>query len=128
MRASKLCNQRGCAELVRDGGAYCSVHLPIDGRPAYSTSTRTKPAQWNTVKNATLARARGRCYICGKRATEVDHWLPQAWGGDERRSNLRAMCAFHHRAKTQDESRIGQQIKAHPEDRKKLVSAFMNSW
>jgi 5-methylcytosine-specific restriction protein A len=34
---------------------------------------------------------------CGLRATEVDHIKPKAHGGTDDRSNLRSLCAAHHR-------------------------------
>jgi hypothetical protein len=42
---------------------------------------------------------------CGVRATEVDHIVPKAFGGTDHASNLRSLCAAHHRLKTATQDR-----------------------
>ena len=43
-----------------------------------------------------LRRDRGRCRKCGRKATEVHHVKPLHEGGDNRMSNLVALCRACH--------------------------------
>jgi 5-methylcytosine-specific restriction endonuclease McrA len=72
---------------------------------------------------------RALCVTSGHRATVVDHLLPEAWGGSDQIVNLRAMCGRCHRAKTQDESRLGRQMAAMSgEARMANMTRFLEVW
>jgi 5-methylcytosine-specific restriction endonuclease McrA len=49
--------------------------------------------------------------VCGARATDVDHIVALALGGDRwARGNLQALCSEHHKTKTQqDAQRVREQ-------------------
>jgi 5-methylcytosine-specific restriction endonuclease McrA len=128
-RASKLCNFQGCAELIPlSKVAYCPAHLPVLEH-GWDTSTRKKPPNWMQIRNAVLRGSRYRCGICGNRASIVDHVRPQAWGGDEKPSNLWVLCGKHHRIKTNMESRLGRDMaKIPPGERENLIHEFVEEW
>lgn len=65
------------------------------------------PPGWATIRKRVLARDGHRCtatlrngHRCHDRATDVDHINP---GDDHSDSNLRALCAWHHRRKSSSE-------------------------
>jgi 5-methylcytosine-specific restriction endonuclease McrA len=74
---------------------------PCEHWPSVDELDQGKPEAWRETRRSILSRARYRCVLCGQDAIVVDHLFPQAWGGDESRSNLRAMRPRCHRAKTQ---------------------------
>ena len=78
-------------------------------RAPWSTSTRSVPGSWKTMRMRVLRRDRFRCYICGKPgADEVDHIVPLAAGGTHHYGNLAAIHAEPcHRQKTEREKRAG---------------------
>jgi 5-methylcytosine-specific restriction endonuclease McrA len=58
-----------------------------------TTRERGYSGAWPRVRRAILLRDRYRCWVCGGRATQVDHVVPISAGGprlDPR--NLRAIC------------------------------------
>lgn len=60
-----------------------------------------------TERRAVLRRDRFKCYLCGDRATEVDHIIPQAEGGPHSPENAASICGPCHKAKTRDEALRG---------------------
>jgi len=58
-----------------------------------------KGAAWRRARGAVLAEE-PRCRNCTRPATQVDHIVPVDLGGTDERSNLQALCTYHHRAKT----------------------------
>ncbi|KOG26808.1 HNH endonuclease [Streptomyces viridochromogenes] len=100
--------------------------------PNWSSSDRRErlPADWPKIRLRVLRRDGHRCTArdqygerCEELATDVDHIVP---GDDHRETNLRALCGFHHQAKSSREGalalaaqrrRIGKRFKrteAHP--------------
>ncbi|MFB7672935.1 HNH endonuclease [Kitasatospora purpeofusca] len=69
---------------------------------AWSSSSRRGrlPKDWQAIRLRILARDRHACYVCGRRATEVDHVRR---GDDHADSNLRAICQGCHRLKSSRE-------------------------
>ena len=130
MRAAKICNRAGCPDLVPSESetAYCPLHQP-PSESGWASSGRVKPGNWRVTRAQVMRRDRYRCVICGKRASVVDHHLPQAWGGHEGLTNLRAMCLRDHRAKTGEESRLGRQMKMLSKaESNELILAFLQTW
>lgn len=48
--------------------------------------------QWRRLRQLILERDHFICYMCGKKATEVDHIKPGAAGGTNDPNNLAAAC------------------------------------
>lgn len=55
--------------------------------------------EWKRIRQLVLIRDRYRCYVCGGRATTVDHLVARVHGGTHALSNLAACCAPHNYAK-----------------------------
>lgn len=76
---------------------------------AWSTSNRRQrlPKDWPTIRARVIADAHGHCQAtthapdCNGHATDVDHITP---GDNHQLSNLQALSAACHRAKTAHES------------------------
>lgn len=75
---------------------------------------RTRPSGWTTTRNRILKRDAYRCYLCGTQATEVDHVINAASGGSHDDSNLAAICATCHEAKTKREAAAARQPRRRP--------------
>lgn len=101
-RASTVCAEPGCPTIT-ETGSHCAAHTP----PAWSGSTRRRrlPKNWERTRARILRRGNHRCYICGGRATEVDHINP---GDDHSEANLAAICAPCHRSKSAREGRAAR--------------------
>jgi 5-methylcytosine-specific restriction endonuclease McrA len=65
-----------------------------------SWRTAPLPPDWPRTARRILKRDRHKCYVCGAKATEVDHVVPASKGGTDDDSNLRSICRRCHRAKT----------------------------
>lgn len=66
--------------------------------------------EWKKLRDRIMVRDGWRCQPCARAgrltsATEVDHILNKAVGGDDSESNLQAICRSCHREKTARESR-----------------------
>jgi 5-methylcytosine-specific restriction endonuclease McrA len=66
-----------------------------------------RPPGFRKTIAATLKAERGRCYLCGGQAVDVDHVVPVAQGGGHDRDNLRAICKPCHTTKTKAEQAFG---------------------
>ncbi|MDD7813680.1 HNH endonuclease signature motif containing protein [Mycobacterium sp. CSUR Q5927] len=99
-RAPKYCAERDCLEIVPAGTIRCPTHTVI----SWST-TRRRPRGWRKTRERILTRDQWRCYVCGCRATEVDHI--DNLGSDED-DNLAAICSDCHLRKTLAEARESQ--------------------
>lgn len=82
--------------------------------PGWQNSDRRSrlPADWPKRRRRVLIRDGHRCthrsadgVRCSEPATDVDHIVP---GDDHRESNLRSLCAGHHRAKSSAEGARAQ--------------------
>lgn len=62
------------------------------------------PSGWARTRRYILQRDDGRCYLCGRPATHVDHIVPVCDGGTDDESNLAAICASCHARKTAAEA------------------------
>lgn len=100
-RAPLACVRPGCPHL-----APCADHPRGrwgDGAPGYQRNGW----QWQRARARVLDRDGHRCYRCGQPADTVDHVVPVARGGSHDDSNLAAVCAACHAAKTAAERRAG---------------------
>jgi len=66
-----------------------------------------QPGNWRGLVKHILHRDQGICYVCGRTATTADHVIPISQGGTHDQTNLAAICADCHRAKTERERRFG---------------------
>lgn len=123
--APKPCQD--CGALVRDGGSRCDAHKVRPGQFADSRRgsrhARGYGSQWVKTRERILARDNGMCQCedCTssgriRLATQVDHrvnkatWLHQhgTLAGVDHDSNLRAINAECHKAKTAREAQQGR--------------------
>jgi 5-methylcytosine-specific restriction protein A len=108
------CLTPGCPELVASG--RCPEHTAAHRRDrdrAYdarrpTAAGRGYDAGWRRVRGAYL-KAHPRCETpgCLEPATEVDHLDGVGPRGDNRWTNLRALCHAHHSSRTARDQGIG---------------------
>lgn len=114
-RPQRPCRYRTCRRLHRNGNGYCDEHQGAAGawvrKPAAPTKTTERGYGWRWQKQrARILRRDG--YLCqpcervGRAtvATEVDHIINKASGGDDSDDNLQAICSTCHSEKTARES------------------------
>ena len=111
------CRKIGCAALVhsRYKGGYCEAHQ--SERTGWKRSKRSQHAgltgrPWRRLRAEILHRDSYVCQPCHRQgkltpATEVDHIVNLASGGDDSRDNLEAICTPCHKRKTFMESQKG---------------------
>ena len=111
MKPCKPCCAPGCGVLAR-GARYCDKHKHLGD--AWATSKRAEKAlsgrPWRRLRDRILKRDGYLCQYClqngrPESATEVDHRLAVAFGGDDSENNLVATCAKCHAEKTQAEAK-----------------------
>jgi 5-methylcytosine-specific restriction endonuclease McrA len=85
---------------------------PLTG---WAKSKRPKNPQWNAIRNLIGERDQWRCQEftdnnipCTYPGTECDHIIPTSQGGGDNVDNLRMLCRWHHRKKTELEARAGR--------------------
>ena len=113
-RAGKVCGFSYCHKVADSGERYCTKHSERKTgwqRGYRGTATeRGYGYQWTKLRKRILERDRYLCMfhlnVLGKfvAATEVDHIVNKAIGGDDSEDNLQAMCHECHQTKTQSES------------------------
>jgi hypothetical protein len=87
-------------ETRREGG----VHIYILGKPKKKLSADSG-AITEKLRAEIIHAAHGRCQMCGNTVSkdhiklQVDHRLPQSWGGKTERDNLWAICEACNRGK-----------------------------
>lgn len=112
LRPMKPCCAPGCGALVR-GARYCQSHEHL--AEAWATSKRAERTgltgrPWRRLREKILKRDSYLCQYCLQSsgrvtvATEVDHRLAVAFGGDDSESNLVSTCSNCHLEKTKKES------------------------
>lgn len=106
-RPLRLCAAKGCSKYIKQG-SYCSQHKrEAWGGPKPSASQRGYGADWRAKRIEVLNRDGWTC-SCGQPATQVDHVIAKAFGGNDDPSNLRAICSDCHRVKTGKDSALGR--------------------
>lgn len=91
MTTVRVCLESGCGEWVTPPHRRCPEHRRA--QPRSPTSAVVNTSRWRRLRRRVLERDRYRCRTCGAPATQVDHVVPVALGGDaydER--NLAASC------------------------------------
>jgi hypothetical protein len=72
----------GCGRLIESGSRCPACEL-----------RRPRGRRWQATRRQVLARCGWACVHCGAPATDVDHLIPIADGGDDSLANLRPACA-----------------------------------
>jgi 5-methylcytosine-specific restriction enzyme A len=100
-RARKPCCWPGCPALTSE--RYCLVHTRVAHRQHDRTrgpaSQRGYGGAWAKLRLLVL-HEEPLCCVCGAPATDVDHIIALARGGDNSRGNLQALCKSCHSVKT----------------------------
>lgn len=102
--APKPCTAPGCGVLVRDGTSRCSKHA----REAWArkpTATKRVTGRRLQAMRASLFRRQPLCVECERiglvvLATQRDHIVPLAEGGQDDDDNTQGLCDEHHEAKS----------------------------
>lgn len=107
----------GCRALVHQG-SRCELHGHLNtgrfaDRARGTRQQRGYGAAWDKQRKRILARDGGLCQPCRRsgtveQATEVDHVLARAEGGNDQDDNLQAICKRCHQAKTALEATRGR--------------------
>ena len=68
---------------------------------------------WDKARRVILMRDSGLCQVCSRAgrvtgATQVDHIVARAHGGDDDTANLQAICVPCHAEKTKNDSKKGR--------------------
>jgi len=109
--APKPCIQ--CGALVRDGTSRCPTHKVKAWARREGEPQGRGGRPWRRLRAAVLARDAGLCQPCQRNrlvtlASEVDHIVSLADGGDDAMGNLESICGSCHRLKTARESAAGR--------------------
>lgn len=102
--APKPCTAPGCGVLVRDGTNRCSKHQRQAWAKAVTATKRVTGRKLQAMR-ASLFRRQPLCVECeriGKvvLATQRDHIVPLAEGGQDDDDNVQGLCQEHHDAKS----------------------------
>ncbi|WP_392552913.1 HNH endonuclease signature motif containing protein [Orbus wheelerorum] len=119
-RIPKACRKIGCAKTTTDTTGYCAEHTKTENtwskyQNGKSRHQRGYGTAWDKLRGRILKRDK---YLCQceeckrfhfiKPATEVDHIIPKAHGGNDSLSNLRAINKECHKRKTARERLNGR--------------------
>jgi 5-methylcytosine-specific restriction protein A len=108
---NKPCPSPRCHKMVTRAGR-CEDHQvePWLSSKGKSTAERGYGWKWKKVRLVALSRDSYLCQECQRngalsKATEVDHILNKARGGDDSLDNLESICKPCHKVKTNNERR-----------------------
>lgn len=111
-RAPKVCSMPGCIEDAVVKSGRCPEHGPKPWASGGGASRRD-PAElkrFRALRPKVFRRDRGECVFCGGQASQIDHRLPDAWGGRATMENLQSMCAADHEVKRKEEAALGGRL------------------
>jgi 5-methylcytosine-specific restriction protein A len=89
MKLPRICAEPNCGEIAKPGTNRCPRH-PAKRSPS---SRATSTSEWKRIREEALRRDAHTCQLCGDPATQVDHVISVAAGGDNSLSNARSVCA-----------------------------------
>ncbi len=110
---SRPCTYAGCGRLVNDGTSRCEQHphkawartaTPAPQRPSGRANQRLRRELFEREPLCVECKRRGRVSL----ATQRDHIVPLAEGGQDVAENVQGLCNECHMAKTLTESMRGQ--------------------
>lgn len=114
--APKVCAAAGCSKTT--SARYCDAHAHLQSnwapdRRRGNRHQRGYGKDWSRLRKVILHRDKYLCVPCKARglntsATEVDHIIPKAAGGDDAPSNLQSICTDCHRSKTGRDGQRGR--------------------
>jgi len=112
--APKLCSWPGCSRLT--DRRHCADHRREFERQRGSAASRGYDKRWQKLRRSILS-GEPLCRECQKKgrttlATEVDHIVPKAQGGSDRRANLQPLCRDCHQAKNHADVAAAQSRKS----------------
>ena len=103
-RLPKPCAHPGCPALTRE--RFCEAHhrewrrKQDDGRESAARRGYCS-ASWRRLRTLVLARdVTCQWPGCFELATQVDHIVPKARGGEDSLKNAQGLCTRHHAVKT----------------------------
>lgn len=106
-RAPRKCNHEGCE--ARGNTPYCPEHTPINWGKGNQRASTKEHRDW---RKAVLDRDKWQCQTrgpgCTGRATQSDHIIPVAEGGQTILANGAAICVTCHKRKTSIEAARGR--------------------
>lgn len=110
--APKPCTAPGCHVLVTDGSGRCAKHQ----RPAWTkpvTATKRITGRKLQALRAELFKRSPLCVHCAEHdvvtpATQRDHIIPLAEGGEDSEENTQGLCDECHDVKSKRESARGR--------------------
>lgn len=75
--------------------------------------------EWRKLRGVVFRTMGDACYMCGDKATEIDHIIERAEGGTDDLENLQPLCNTCHKGKTAkyNQERIARMMKARQEAR-----------
>lgn len=103
----QVCRAPRCPDQPKPGRRYCERHTQQRDRTRNQSRDRTvyNSNRWKYLRRHILTES-PFCSVdgCGELATDVDHIVPIAKGGDPyARANVQPLCAHHHGIKTKAE-------------------------
>ena len=109
--APRPCTHPGCGILVRDGSGRCAKHPKQAWSKPVTATKRTTGRKLQAMREALFMRS-PCCVECEKLArvtlaTQRDHIIPLAEGGEDNDSNTQALCYECHEEKSKAESARG---------------------
>ena len=110
-RPKSLCRKPGCVQAISSPG-FCEKH--VKSSDGWSQTNRASPSargydwKWRKTRGRILERDSGLCQLCLEQgllipASEVDHIVSRANGGNDDSDNLQAICRSCHKKKTNRE-------------------------
>lgn len=102
--APKPCGHAGCGKLVRDGSGRCDKHQSTAWVKKPMATKRTTGRKLQAMR-AALFQAQPLCVMCEAQgrvtlATQRDHIVPLAEGGQDTADNTQGLCEPCHEGKS----------------------------
>lgn len=102
--APKPCGHAGCGKLVRDGSGRCDKHQSTAWVKKPTATKRTTGRKLQAMR-AALFQAQPLCVMCEAQgrvtlATQRDHIVPLAEGGQDTAGNTQGLCHDCHEGKS----------------------------
>ena len=108
-RAPSQCLEPGCGGLAYKG-SRCAAHKgQADAARPNAAARGYCSARWKRLRLLVLHRD-PLCVVCKQPATEADHVVPKADGGEDAMDNLQGLCKACHSSKTNREMGRGRGV------------------
>ena len=111
--APRPCGHPGCGALVRDGSGRCAKHAKEAWAKPVIATKRITGRKLQEMRKALFTRSPlcAACELVGRvtLATQRDHIIPLAEGGEDNDGNTQGLCFACHETKSIEESKRGRQ-------------------